>query len=130
MLPPPNTIWVQKGYRLKRWDKSAVEALEQSPKFKKQRKKMKSEVYLSVDQKAISSTIEFLQATWRSAPLNQENNDGREKDIVGILAGKYHEAILAFIPASGSQARLASSQISGYVGQFLSLERQCDSKTI
>ena len=65
------------------------------------------------------------------ALLNQAWNEvKRGNSAPWLLAGHYHSALLARLSSAPVPRGLRNSQVSAWTGEFLALERRCDSKRL
>lgn len=118
LLPKPRWRRVN-GRSIPLWHRDDVQRAEGTKIFKEKSKGMKpSAQETSAAKSAAERTAAALADAWEKA----EKGEGP----AGRLAEHYHTTILSHLPASADGRILRSSQVSGYLNQFLALERRCD----
>ena len=122
LLPPAQTRWFR-GRKCTVWKKEDVLAAERFPRFGKDQIRRQS---TAVPPKETSAWTETAAAMLTSAFQQATSTES----LSWTLASHYHAAILHHLSAAGAQPLLRGRQTSGYIGQFLNLEKSCDSKKI
>ena len=121
LLPKPHYLPAD-GFSIRVWDKEDVRRAERDPRFTPE--KPGQDRAGGADAPA-SQGVKQLRAALEQA-WDSEDKDGSP---AWLLAGHYHQAILACLP-SGAKARLRASQAAAWAGEFLALERRCDGKRL
>lgn len=121
LLPKPRWLPAD-GHPVRVWDKQDVLLAEADPRFAAGR--------------AEGSDIETPSAqaaarAQRACAALARAWDGAQRDgsLPWLLAGHYHRAILARMPGA-AKSSLRAAQAKAWLGEFLALERQCDSKRL
>lgn len=76
------------------------------------------------NEKAARQVADLLDALWTAAPAEEGPAQAR------VLAAQYHQALLNNLPAAARGRTLRQNQISSFLGQFLSLARDCDGQQL
>lgn len=122
LLPKPRYV-LRDGYSVRVWNKEAVCAAECDPRFSHPAGEDASiPIPSPAPAPAARQTRALLARSW----------DRAEKDGSSpwLLAGHYHAALLARLPGPGAGRGIRNSQASAWLGEFLALERRCDSKRL
>ncbi len=123
LLPAPRYI-PRDGYSIRVWDKEDVRAAERDPRFAHP---------AGTSAGASPSPASPAPAARRARVLLAQIWDGTEQgaSLPWVLAGHYHAALLARLSGGGTGGRgTRSTQAAAWVGEFLALERRCDSKAL
>ena len=117
LLPQPRYVRTRHGGTAV-WRIEDVLAAEATERFRLAAEAIKAEASAPAGdtEKALSRAAEFLSAAFDEASLPE--------DDCGLLARRYHEAILHRLPATAWAERLRPGQAIGRVDQFLALQRQ------
>lgn len=123
LLPKPHYIPCN-GYSVRTWDKEDVRQAERDPRFHYFTKKENSSVRQSgISLSGTRRSHNMLSCVWQSAP--------HDNSSPWILAGYYHTALLNRLSSETAGGRgVRNSQAAAWVGEFLALERRCDSKRL
>ena len=120
LLPKPNYIPAH-GCFIRVWDRDNVRTAERDPRFIKSGGAAKAEGGPSCPcGPGVKHACAVLAQAWDAAQ--------RDDSAPWLLAGHYHRAILACLPAAAAAWEIRNSQASAWIGEFLALERRCDSR--
>ena len=101
------------------WRQEDVQAAEATEVFqKKARGTAPKGQALQAAQKAAQAGAALLEQAWQAV--------SHPEGEVGTLAGYYHRAMVDHLPAAARGRGLRSSQVTGFLRQFLALETRCD----
>ena len=101
------------------WRQEDVQAAEATEVFqKKARGTAPKGPALQAAQKAAQAGAALLEQAWQAV--------SHPEDGAGTLAGYYHRAMVDHLPAAARGRGLRSSQVTGFLRQFLALETRCD----
>ena len=101
------------------WRQEDVQAAEATEVFqKKARGTAPKGQALQAAQKAAQAGAALLEQAWQAV--------SHPEDGAGTLAGYYHRAMVDHLPAAARGRGLRSSQVTGFLRQFLALETRCD----
>ena len=123
LLPKPHYLPCS-GYSVRAWDKEDVRQAERDPRFRLSSEKKESYAsQFNISLSGAKYAHNMLSCAWQSAP--------RDDSTLWTLAGHYHTALLnrLFSGTVGGRG-VRNSQAAAWVGEFLSLERRCDSKRL
>lgn len=119
LLPAPHAF-PSDGHPIRVWSKEDVRQAERSPQFTGR----------GMDARAQNSTHAPTTEGKRacSALTQAWNRAGKNSGLPWLLAGHYHSAILARLPAAAKRKGLRPSQAAAWLSEFLALEQRCNSK--
>ena len=119
LLPKPH--WRRSnGRSVPLWHRDDVQRAEETEAFRtRSRGKKPTRQDVTAAGGAVRRAAGALAAAWDRAEKDEGPAWG--------LAERYHKTILDHLPAAAGERVLRSSQVSGYLNRFLSLERRCDS---
>lgn len=118
LLPKPRYRHFN-GRSMPVWEREDVQAAEATETFQKQNLGAKPQGEAGrAAQQAAHTVAKALTKLWKQA----EKGDS----LAWTLAGHYHKAVLDHLPAAARGRMLRASQITGYLGSFLGLEKRCD----
>ena len=101
------------------WRQEDVQAAEATEVFqKKARGTAPKGPALQAAQKAAQAGAALLEQAWQAVSPPEGG--------AGTLAGYYHRAMVDHLPAAARGRGLRSSQVTGFLRQFLALETRCD----
>ena len=119
LLPKPRYRRIN-GRSLPLWHRDDVRAAEATETFRKKARPPKPDgLAAEAARAAAEQAAQVLDSLWTACP----KEDG---DAAWVLAGYYHRVITQSLPASAKGRPLRSAQVSGYLNQFLALEKRCD----
>ncbi len=121
LLPKP-LFFMRNGRPVRVWDKEDVLLAESEPGFAGRKE----------GARAGSQTRPVPQAVRRAQSALSQAWNAREADssLAWLLAGYYHTAILARLPAAKNSKGLRASQVNSRIDEFLSLEERYDGKRL
>ena len=122
LLPAPRWLPVE-GHSVRVWAKEDVRRAEDSPQFLQGRAGQRG----SGEPARISSAGGKAACAALGAAWDRERW-GRSP--AELLAGHYHRAILARLPAAARSRGLRSTQAAAWLEEFLALEGRCDSRRL
>lgn len=118
LLPKPRYRHFN-GRSMPVWEREDVQAAEATETFQKQNLGAKPQGEAGrAAQQATHTVSKALTKLWNQAE--------KDDSLAWTLAGHYHRAVLDHLPAAARGRMLRASQITGYLGSFLGLEKRCD----
>ena len=122
LLPSPSYHYFN-GRRVRTWEKTAVQAAEQSERFRTavqaaaqaEARAQAAEAEEVGD--ALKAACGLLEEAWNACTKTEDARSAR-------LAELFHRGILERIAGNTGSASLRSGKAMGYIGQFLALERR------
>lgn len=119
LLPKPRYRRIN-GRSTPMWHRDDVRAAEETETFRKKARGPKPGGQAAEAAKAAADqAAKVLDSLWKSCPKEDD-------DPAWVLAGYYHRVIRASLPSSAKGRPLRPTQVSGYLNQFLALEKGCD----
>ena len=118
LLPKPRCFHGD-GHPFRAWEKADVLLAEAGPRFTSGQTQGETP-----SEQAAAGAVRA-----RAALFQAWEQTERDESVPWLLAGHYHQAILARM-ADSAKSRLRSSQATAWLSEFLALERQCDSKRL
>ena len=119
LLPKPRVICYG-GRKVRVWDREEVRRGEEHPRFA--HRTAEDAERTKAPTQGMRRTGMLLERAWAAA-------EG-EDSAPWRLAEHWHRGLLASIPAKAKAYGLRTPQASAWLGEFLSLERRCDSKRL
>lgn len=124
LLPKPRYLPSEDGGPTRVWDKETVRQAERTPRFSQRGADpaQAGDPAVKVPAPGIKRACAALAQAW----------DAAETDACETwrLAGYYHSAILAQLPAAAKVRGLRASQAAAWLSEFLALEQRCDSRRL
>ena len=118
LLPKPRCFHGD-GHPFRAWEKADVLLAEAGPRFTSGQTQGETP-----SEQAAAGAVRA-----RAALFQAWEQTERDESVPWLLAGHYHQAILARM-ADSAKSRLRSSQATAWLSEFLALERQCDSRRL
>lgn len=120
LLPKPRYLSLGRGRSVPAWQPADVRAAEETERFQlvvcaARASATENDAAVPDTESALRAAADFLSAAWK----NHEPPAGSD----GLLAHKYHEAILRGVSAAAWADRLKAGQAIGRIDQFLALDR-------
>ena len=119
LLPKPRVICYG-GRKVRVWDRDEVRRGEEHPRFA--HRTAEDAARTRAPTQGMRRTGMLLERAWAAAE-GEDSTPWR-------LAEHWHRGLLASIPAKAKAYGLRTPQASAWLGEFLSLERRCDSKRL
>ena len=119
LLPKPRVICYG-GRKVRVWDRDEVRRGEEHPRFA--HRTAEDAARTRAPTQGMRRTGMLLERAW-AAEVGEDSAPWR-------LAEHWHRGLLASIPAKAKAYGLRTPQASAWLGEFLSLERRCDSKRL
>ena len=119
LLPKPRVICYG-GRKVRVWDRDEVRRGEEHPRFA--HRTAEDAARTRAPTQGMRRTGMLLERAW-AAEMGEDSAPWR-------LAEHWHRGLLASIPAKAKAYGLRTPQASAWLGEFLSLERRCDSKRL
>ncbi len=118
LLPQPH-VFQANGFNVRAWDKELVQAAEASPEFVGGHGEIGGK---RTPPPGTGRARDGLAEAWESAEIG-DSAEWR-------LAGYYHSAVLARLPALAKGRSLRPGQAMAWLNEFLALEQRCDGKRL
>lgn len=120
LLPKPRYLTLGHGRSIPAWQPADVRAAEETERFRlcvraARASAAANDAAVPDTDSALRAAADFLSAAWK--------NHEPSADSTGLLAEKYHEAILRGVSAAAWADRLKAGQAIGRIDQFLALDR-------